>query len=43
MTALDSARESEPVPVGLHGTAVRDFSTYGRNRTKRRGAMGRAS
>jgi hypothetical protein len=40
MTVLDLARESEPVPAGLHGTAVRDFSTYTRNRTKRRGGNG---
>lgn len=40
MTALDLARESEPVPAGLHGAAVPGFSIYTGNRTKRRGDNG---
>jgi hypothetical protein len=40
MTGLDLAQESEPVPAGLRGTAMPDFSTYTRNRTKRRGGNG---
>jgi len=40
MTGLDLARESEPVPAWLHGTAVPDFSTYTHNHAKRRGGNG---
>jgi hypothetical protein len=40
MTGLDLVRESEPVPAGLHEAVVPDFSTYTRNRTKRRGGNG---
>ena len=40
MTGLDLARESEPVLEGPRGAAELAFSTYGRNRTKRRGGNG---